>query len=119
METFPKRLGDTDKDRILLKYRCKCSDDKVVWAGLLATRTSAEMWRSLLSDGHPILEIGVFLEGENVELPLLGEHGIALKMDFWRTKGTGVAPIGLHENDIAPPTTYQVGLDRYICILSH
>jgi len=107
METFPEKLEDIDKDRIVLKYPCKRSDDSLVWAGLLAAKTSVEMWRNLLSDGQSILEIGIFLRPETVELPLLGENGVTLKVNFGQIQGNTTAFLG-SPICITLPTTYQV-----------
>ena len=107
METFPEKLEDIDKDRIVLKYPCKRSDDSLVWAGLLAAKTSVEMWRNLLSDGRSILEIGIFLKQEPVELPLLGENGVTLRVNFGQIQGNTTAFLG-SPICITLPTTYQV-----------
>jgi len=107
METFPEKLEDIDKDRIVLKYPCKRSDDSLVWAGLLAAKTSVEMWQNLLSDGQSILEIGIFLRPETVELPLLGENGVTLKVNFGQIQGNTTAFLG-SPICITLPTTYQV-----------
>jgi len=107
METFPEKLEDIDKDRIVLKYPCKRSDDSLVWAGLLAAKTSVEMWRNLLSDGRSILEIGIFLKREHFEPLLLGQNGVTLKVNFGQMKGNTTALIG-SPNCITLPTTYQV-----------
>ena len=101
METFPEDLEDADKDRILLKYPYKRLNGILVWAGLSAAKTSGELWRKLLTDERPVLEIGIFLKGKRIEHPLLGENGVVLKMNMSRTNGSATY--------ITPPTTYQVG----------
>lgn len=86
-----------------------------MWAGLLATKDSPDVWSRLLSKKCEFLELGVFLEESYYEKtsssgpPLIGLKGTPLQMYFHRANGstwTNAPPI-------AAPSTYTVSCINY------
>jgi len=95
--------------KIALKYPCKVHDGSTVWAGLLATKDSANIWSRLLSKQCEFLELGVFMgeldhDESSFGPPLIGVNGVPLKMYFHRAKSSSWT----HATHIAAPSTYTV-----------
>jgi len=102
--------SNTPRENISLKYRFRV-DGTASWIGLRAAQRSPDTWKTLLSNGSDIVEIGVYVDitpgaRPKAAEPIIGLDGKQLLTLFFLTglkwsdgKNRGYLPL---------PSTYEV-----------